>query len=214
MKKNGNYVGVDEKFIPENEKYVDEPIIGSSDGLKDGIRKGSDQVANYVTDKDNQEKFKKAGRKGFKIIKGIGIGYLVFWAIIILLTLSVFIFTIFAMIGTNKKFDNISNTINEKFKTNEQDEKSNETDKNTFNFPFKNYSGVKKGIFIKNLLDEVIASNNANKDYAITVIFGETKTSNNDEIRALKDQLEELTEYEVTLDYDSNGYIAKITVSI
>ena len=24
MKKNGNYVGVDEKFIPEDEKYVDE----------------------------------------------------------------------------------------------------------------------------------------------------------------------------------------------
>ena len=30
MKKNGNYVGVDEKFIPEEEKYVDESLNMSS----------------------------------------------------------------------------------------------------------------------------------------------------------------------------------------
>ena len=28
MKKNGEYVGVDEKFIPEDEKYVDESLLG------------------------------------------------------------------------------------------------------------------------------------------------------------------------------------------
>ena len=27
MKKNGEYVGVDEKFIPEDEKYVDESLL-------------------------------------------------------------------------------------------------------------------------------------------------------------------------------------------
>lgn len=30
MKKNGNYVGIDEKFIPEEEKYVEAPLDMSS----------------------------------------------------------------------------------------------------------------------------------------------------------------------------------------
>ena len=34
MKKNGEYVGVDEKFIPENEKYVDESLLGDKEKSK------------------------------------------------------------------------------------------------------------------------------------------------------------------------------------
>lgn len=34
MKKNGEYVGVDEKFIPENEKYVDESLLGDKEKAK------------------------------------------------------------------------------------------------------------------------------------------------------------------------------------
>lgn len=34
MKKNGEYVGVDEKFIPENEKYVDDSVIGDKEKIK------------------------------------------------------------------------------------------------------------------------------------------------------------------------------------
>ena len=31
MKKNGEFVGVDEKFIPEDEKYVDESLLGNKE---------------------------------------------------------------------------------------------------------------------------------------------------------------------------------------
>jgi hypothetical protein len=31
MKKNGEFVGVDEKFIPENEKYVNESLLGDKE---------------------------------------------------------------------------------------------------------------------------------------------------------------------------------------
>ena len=34
MKKNGEFVGVDEKFIPENEKYVDESLLGDKENAK------------------------------------------------------------------------------------------------------------------------------------------------------------------------------------
>ena len=34
MKKNGEFVGVDEKFIPEDEKYVDESLVGDKEKAK------------------------------------------------------------------------------------------------------------------------------------------------------------------------------------
>lgn len=34
MKKNGEFVGVDEKFIPEDEKYVDESLVGDKEKTK------------------------------------------------------------------------------------------------------------------------------------------------------------------------------------
>ena len=34
MKKNGQYVGVDEKYIPEEEKYVDESLLGPTSEIR------------------------------------------------------------------------------------------------------------------------------------------------------------------------------------
>ena len=39
MKKNGEFVGVDEKFIPENEKYVDESLLGDKEKAKKTAKK-------------------------------------------------------------------------------------------------------------------------------------------------------------------------------
>lgn len=39
MKKNGEYVGVDEKFIPEDEKYVDESILGNKEKTYKTVKK-------------------------------------------------------------------------------------------------------------------------------------------------------------------------------
>lgn len=38
MKKNSEFVGVDEKFIPENEKYVDESLLGDKEKAKRTIK--------------------------------------------------------------------------------------------------------------------------------------------------------------------------------
>lgn len=39
MKKNGEYVGVDEKFVPENEKYVDESLLGDKEKTRKTLKK-------------------------------------------------------------------------------------------------------------------------------------------------------------------------------
>ena len=45
MKKNGEYVGVDEKYIPEEEKYVDNE---TNKEIKDSINDGLRSVKDYV----------------------------------------------------------------------------------------------------------------------------------------------------------------------
>lgn len=88
MKKNGQYVGVDEKYIPEDEKYVDNE---TNKEIKDSINDGLLSVKNYITDKDNQAKFKKTGKKGLKILKGVGIGYLIFFGFVFIMIITIFI---------------------------------------------------------------------------------------------------------------------------
>lgn len=56
MKKNGQYVGVDEKYIPEDEKYVDNE---TNKEIKDAVNDGLNSVKNYLTDEENQKKLKK-----------------------------------------------------------------------------------------------------------------------------------------------------------
>ena len=106
MKKNGEYVGVDEKYIPEEEKYVDNV---TNEELKDTINNGFRSVNKYVTDPNNQEKFKSAGTKGLKIAKGIGIGYLIFFGLAFL-----FIIVVAVMVFTNiARMNDKNNDIHE-----------------------------------------------------------------------------------------------------
>lgn len=211
MKKNGQYVGVDEKYIPEEEKYVDESIIGSTDEIKDVIKDGVNKTKEYISNKENQEKIKKAGKKGLKIAKGIGIGYLVFIVIGIVLFLVIFIvaFSMIFKIGNNMN-QTMDDTINEN--SNEINEVYSDFDKELFNNGLEMYSGTEYGTSVKSLLDNIVTSNKTEKDHIITVVYNDTTTSDTDEIVALKSSFEDFDTYEVLLDYDINGFINKVTI--
>ena len=106
MSKNNEYVGVNEEFIPEEEKskqHVSESIIGDDtrNRIKGGIRKGTD----YLASDEGKEKAKKVGKKGLKIAKGIGIGYLTVIGVITLLVIASVIF-VFVLVGKNMKRQN------------------------------------------------------------------------------------------------------------
>ncbi len=72
MKKNAEFVGVDEKYIPEDEKYVDESILGNKE--------------------ETREYLKNAKKKGIKVAKGVAIGYICFIVLI-------FVFVICVAVG-------------------------------------------------------------------------------------------------------------------
>ena len=223
MKKNGQYVGVDEKYIPEDEKYVDNEINGE---IKDSINDGLRSAKNYVSDKDNQQKFKDTGKKGLKILKGIGIGYLVLIGFIIVMVIVIFVIVFVTMGKTNNKTDEIINqagSIIDKV-TDEIDENSNseggktntnqyhQTEIMIFNSSFEFYNGMQSKFSVSNLLEEVVTNNKTKKEHIITVVCDGISTTNTDEIRTLKQNLETGKNYEISLDYDTNGFVNKITI--
>ena len=102
MKDNGQYVGVDEKYVPEDEKNVDNTLNGE---IKKDLHNAYQGAKNYVSDKDNQEKIKNAGRKGLKIAKGLGIGYLIFVGIIFIMVLVGVIFVFSTRVSSSLSWD-------------------------------------------------------------------------------------------------------------
>lgn len=201
MKKNSEYVGVDEKFVPENERYVNDSILGSREETK-----------------NISKKWLKIGSVSWVI------GILVF--ILIFIVAAVLIFNISKMMNlqiteqiqnkedTADQMNDMQDAMNsmgsmmDDFMNNQ----SSSINKTYFNSTLEMYSGTKYGSNVGNLLDKVVTSNKTNKDHIITVIYKEITTTSEDEIVNIKHSLDKFTEYEVSLDYDTNGYINKVTV--
>ena len=69
----------------------------------------------------------------------------------------------------------------------EKAKENTETESVLFNFGFNNCNGTQRGMILKTYLDSVITSN-------------------------MKQKFEDLTEYEVSVDYDEKGFINKIII--
>lgn len=87
-------------------------------------------------------------------------------------------------------------------------------DKETFNFFLKNETT--SGLFLSNTIDEIIDSNKTNKEHLIEVVFDGTSygkdTNKIGEIKGkIKSDID--SKYEVSLDYDENGYVNKVTIT-
>lgn len=196
MKKNNQYVGVDEKFIPEEDKYVDE-TKNSTDGLNEKINEGIDKAKPYA-------------KKGLKIAKRIGIGYLVFVGFIFLMVIIVFVTIFVNFFKVNKMSDDIiensQNIIN--------NTQNNITgiEKETFNNKFEIYSGTKSKNMVSNLLDTVVTNNKKDTDHLVIVIFNDISTIDTDKIIDIKRSLDDNKKYEVILDYSNSGYVNKVTI--
>lgn len=179
--------------------------------VHDGIKSAKD----YISDKDNQEKIKKAGKKGLKFLKGIGIGYLAFLGFVILMALIIFIviLTMFFKINNNadRILDDTTNVIDNVNDTDHSGDSLYEI--SSFNGDLEIYKGTKYGTTVSILLDNVATKIKKNKDHPISVIYGSTTLSNADEIIALKKQFDNMTKYEISFDYDSDGFINTVTIA-
>ena len=84
-------------------------------------------------------------------------------------------------------------------------------EKNNFNLRFSFAAGTKTGSHVKIILDDIIESNKIN-DRTITLTYNDESTIDETKIIELKHSLSDWDSYEVSVNYDNNGYINEIKV--
>ena len=111
--------------------------------------------------------------------------------------------------GTNwvsTTLDNFNNIYNNKISEDED-----EIIKTSYNISFEMYQGSKIGSTIKIVLDKVI-TNNKKEDRKITVNYMGIETKDPDEIKDLKKTFDDSDKFEISYEYDENGYIYKVII--
>lgn len=139
------------------------------------------------------------------------------WLLVLLIVIALIIVVILLnkiVIDKQEKEKNNTNSwgIFEVFKKMGFGEMKNDFDKNSFNSDFTFYVGTKYGSNISNLIDEIITNNKTNKEHIVTVVYNNEDITDLAKIKNIKDELSEWNEYEVSEDYDNDGYINKITI--
>lgn len=82
-----------------------------------------------------------------------------------------------------------------------------EFDIRMFNNSYEMYTGTEYGSSVGRLIDEVSTNNKKNKEHKITVKYKEMETQEPEKMKELKKQLDQWVKYEVTFEYDENGFI-------
>ena len=83
---------------------------------------------------------------------------------------------------------------------------TNEMDKMQFNGILELYKGSKTETSVKKLLDEIITINKK-EERKVTLKYGETETQAADEIKNIKMNIKEDSNFEVSFEYDEDGFI-------
>lgn len=86
--------------------------------------------------------------------------------------------------------------------------------KEMFNNTFDFYLGTKNDILVNNLIDEIIKNNKTNKEHIITVKYNDITTTDTTEIKNIKNKISDSKKYEISAEYDENGYINEIIIEI
>ena len=135
---------------------------------------------------------------------------------IITAVVGIVIFLIIAIIGIsmvfsfNKDKDNIKN--NNDAVVEDMENFMSEFDIRVFNNNFEMYKGTEYGSSVGRLLDEIATNNKKNAKNQVTVVFKETTTKDPEEMKNIKKQLGDWTEYEVSFDYNDAGLIYQATI--
>lgn len=196
-KKNNEYVGVDDKFIPEEEYSR----------FRDSAYQDMEQMnQSYENHKQTIEKHFNSTMKMANNIRKFAILIFVF-------AFCMIGFNIFMAVSSFSKFNDKKNDIEDMINDNVSDFTDVQDDiaKKSFNSIFELYSGTSATIHVEALLDKVITNNKTNPDHVIIVRYREYLTKEPEIIADIKHELEDFSEYEVKLDYD-DGYVYRIRI--
>jgi len=182
--------------IEENKEYAICNHCGSKYKLNEDLN------VNIKLD-DNMKEVLNTGLGTFKHISKF-----MFIPIIIAVIIFILVFYI-GFININKN----RNTMEDNQKQMEQqlNKYQENVKKDAFNFQFTNDNGTKSAFFLESTLDEIIQSNKT-YDRKVILVFNGTEILDESEIINIKHSLD--GNYEVSFNYDDDGYINKIIVDI
>lgn len=123
------------------------------------------------------------------------------WPIIISIIIFVIMFIVIVLF-----IGKVATNMNKRF-----NDSSSISDVSAFNSRYELDAGIKSYIFVEETLSDVI-SDNKKGNHTITVIYKETKTSNPNEIKELKNSLDKSKEYDISFDYNDKGFINKMII--
>lgn len=103
-------------------------------------------------------------------------------------------------------FEDDSDNFNNSMAENIIENSRKEMNISDFNDSLEIFNGTWMGIHISSLLDNIITINKT-KDRTVTVKYMETETQNESEIKNIKRNIEDFDKYEVTFEYDTDGFI-------
>ena len=81
-----------------------------------------------------------------------------------------------------------------------------------FNNGYETYVGTERGLSVGRLIDEITTNNKTNSEHKITLKYKEIETQDPDEMKNIKKQLDDWTDYEVSFEYDEDGFIYYATI--
>lgn len=110
-------------------------------------------------------------------------------------------------------FEKNSNQSTEQFNDflNQISDLKDKSDIDFSNSSFEKYQGTQYGSKLKLLIDE-ITQNNKKNDLKITVKYNNIETQDTEEIKNLKNNIEDTKKYEISFDYNEEGYIDIATI--
>ena len=133
------------------------------------------------------------------------------WLLWVLVVIAVIIAVILSLkVASDRK--NRVYTNNDTTRINDISNTQKKVEIDIFNSPFEMYVGTEWGTNVSDLLDKIITNNKKNTDRQLTVVYGTTDTTDPETIKELKKKFEKWTDYEVSVDYNEEGYIYKITI--
>lgn len=104
-------------------------------------------------------------------------------------------------------YESMANQMHEDYES-----KVTEMNKNHFVSTLEMYAGTKHGLIVKTAIDQIITNNKKNSDQIVTVTYRGNTTSDPTELQKLKTNFKDLTEYEVSYEYNELGYIYQMDI--
>lgn len=119
---------------------------------------------------------------------------------------------VFIFKGNSQENSSIMNDMNQIREDAEkhQEEFRKEAEKKSFNFQFENKTGTTDAFFLESTLDDIISSNKK-YDRKVSLVFNNNETQDEEEIIKIKQSLK--GKYEVSINYNDEGYIDKVIVN-